>query len=369
MTKKVFISQKDLIGIYSGVQRKVHEEIRYFAKHGFKVYVCAERINTDAVLKSGGIPTKTFRWPFSGLKRRLNYLKRAETKIKKIQPDLIIGHGDIVKQDICYIHNCVHLAHKLIHKIEIPENHEVGVIHSKILTEQNFKLLVCNSKLMQNDLTKRFNIPLEKSTVIYPEYSPKKFQKEDQALRENTRNSLDITDEFVIGLVTSGNFKKRNVDGLLKAAANLNGNFKILIAGKDKSEKFIQQSHELGIADKVMFARARTDVEAYYHAIDLFVLPAWIEEFGRSVLEAMGCSKPVIVSDTVGASELLRDKSSEFIIKADDTIKFTGLMQKLIDDSQLCLELAQLNYQIASENTDLARANDFSHMLSAHKII
>lgn len=369
MTKKVFISQKDLIGIYSGVQRKVHEEIRYFAKHGFRVYVCAERINTDAVLKSGGIPTKTFRWPFSGLRRRLNYLNRAQKKIEKIQPDIIIGHGDIVKQDICYIHNCVHLAHKLIHKKDIPSDHEVGVIHSKILSEQKFKLLVCNSKLMQNDLTKRFNIPMDKTTVIYPEYNPKKFQKEDKALREKTRKALDITDEFVIGLITSGNFKKRNVDGFLIAASKLEGNFKILIAGKDKSEKYIQLATDLGIVEKVMFARARADVEAYYHAIDLFVLPAWIEEFGRSVLEAMGCSKPVIVSNTVGASELLRDKSSEFIIKADDTSKFTNLMQKLIDDSELCFELGKLNYQIASENTDLARANDFSHMLSAHKII
>lgn len=369
MTKKIFISQKDLIGIYSGVQRKVHEEIRYFTNRGDQVYVCAERINAQAIKESGGIPTKTFRWPFSGLKRRLNYLKRAEGKIKKIKPDLVIGHGDIVEQDICYIHNCVHLAHKLIHKKDIPNDHEVGVIHSKILSEQKFKLLVCNSKLMQNDLTQRFNIPLEKSKVIYPEYNPQKFQKEDKALREKTRNELRIKDEFLIGLITSGNFKKRNLAGFLKAISKLDGNFRVLVAGKDKVDKYQELVNELNIHNKVIFAKARMDVEAYYHAIDLFVQPAWIEEFGRSVIEAMGCARPVIVSNTVGASELLEGRSRDFIINPNDEEKLSSLMQELIDNESLRIELSKLNYQVAIANTDTERSLDFENMLKEYKFI
>ena len=87
----------------------------------------------------------------------------------KHKPKLVIGHGDILNQDILYIHNCVHLAYELVERKSLPEDHEVGSIHTSILTKGSYKVLICNSEMMKNDLVKRFKIDPEKAVVIYPE--------------------------------------------------------------------------------------------------------------------------------------------------------------------------------------------------------
>lgn len=366
--KTILISQKDLHATRAGVPRKVHEEIKYFASRGHKVYAAAERIDKEAVHKSGGVPWKTLRWPISGFFRRMFYMKRTERAIKKLKPDLVIGHGDIVQQDIAYIHNCVHLAYELINGKKIPEDHQVAQIHEMILRSQLFKVLVCNSNLMKKDLVTRFGVPEHKIEVIYPEYDPKKFNLNGEELRKKKRKELGFSEEdIIIGLITSGNFKKRNLKLLIEACALIkDANFKVLVAGKDKAEPYLELLRENNLEDRFTFAPSINEVEEYYHAIDIFTLPAHIEEFGRSILEAMGCGKPVVPSIMTGASELLQAKSGDYILKNKSPDEYAQKLRSLVESGELRKELGELNYSTALENSDQARADDFGIMLEKY---
>ena len=281
--KKVLISQKDLHATKSGVPRIVHQQLRYFSEKGHKAYATSERIDKDAVISSGGIPYKTFRWPISGYYRRVNYQNRVNKAIKKLSPDLVIGHGDIIQQDICYIHNCVHLAYEKINGKKIPSDHEVGKIHSEILSSQLFKVLVCNSQMMKNDLMTRFNIDESKIEVLYPMYTGDKFN-ENSGNREQKRKELNLKDsEIVLGFITSGNFKKRNLNLVIEAVSLLKGktgqSIKVIVAGKDKVEKYQEKINALGLNEIFQFVPSIDRVEDYYAACDIFTLPAHIEEF------------------------------------------------------------------------------------------
>jgi UDP-glucose:(heptosyl)LPS alpha-1,3-glucosyltransferase len=366
--KTILISQKDLHATRSGVPRKVLEETKYFAQKGHKVYAIAERIDNEKVKEAGGNPVKTFRWPISGFFRRKFYMNRFESFAKKVKPDLIIGHGDIIKQDLAYIHNCVHLAYELIHGKKIPSDHEVAKIHEEILKGQKFKALVCNSQMMKDDLTQRFYIPAEKAHVIYPEYNPNVFNT-DQAekLRSEVRTKLGLGEQVVVGLITSGNFKKRNVSLLIDAVSalpqELRGNLKVIIAGKDKADKYIEQAKVLGIDQLFTFLPSINAVHEYYHAIDIFVLPALIEEFGRSVLEAMGCGKPVIVSKTVGSSEILEENQRNYILHDITVSELTHHLKDLIASKELRDSLGQMNAQVAKKYSDQAQNDKFHELL------
>ncbi len=368
-TKTIVICQKDLKGVFSGAQRIVHEEIKFFASRGDKVYVVAERINEKAVEQSGGIPYKTFRWPISGYYRRVNYLKRAQKAIKKLKPDLVIGHGDIVQQDILYIHNCVHLAYQAINGVPVPKDHEVAKIHAEILTAQKFKKLVCNSHLMKADLAQRFDIPLDKMLVIYPHYNPSKFNLNAPKTLEVLRNELKVApEERLLGLVTSGNLKKRNLNLLIESAkllADKGVRFKILVVAKDKITGFQQKIADLGLTDFFIFAPPVSNVEEYYHVIDIFVLPAHIEEFGMSVLEAMACGKPVVVSSMVGCAEILEAKSRDYILSNFAAQELASKLEGLIQNPELCTELGKLNHQTALKYTDVINAENFKQLVSS----
>jgi len=361
------ISQKDLNATRAGVPRKVVEEAKYFVAHGHEVYTVAERIDPVPFESAGAKTIKTFRWPISGLYRRKFYNSRFQSLVRKIKPDLIIGHGDIFEQDIAYIHNCVHLAYEKLNGKKIPKDHEVAIIHEKILTEQKFKRLICNSNMMKKDLCHRFSIPEDKAEVIYPEYNPEKFNLvNSKANRAQMRQNLGLKDEVVIGLITSGNFKKRNVSLLLKALTLLEDktNLKVIIAGKDKPDAYEEFIRDNNLSNIVTFHPSINEVEKYYHAIDIFVLPALIEEFGRSVLEAMACGKPVIVSSTVGSSEILEGESKEYVLHDLTSQELTQKISSLLKSRDLRESIGSLNIETASNYTSEKQNEKFEKMLT-----
>jgi UDP-glucose:(heptosyl)LPS alpha-1,3-glucosyltransferase len=260
----------------------------------------------------------------------------------------------------------VHLAYELLNGKKIPKDHEVAQIHEKILTEQKFKRLVCNSKMMREDLCKRFSISKDKVEVIYPEYNPEKFNLENSDINKaQMRQNLGLKDEVVIGLITSGNFKKRNVILLLKAIALLSDktNLKVIIAGKDKDDAYREFIVENNLAEVVSFHPSINEVEKYYHAIDIFVLPALIEEFGRSVLEAMACGKPVIVSSTVGSSEILEGESKEYILHQLTSLELTQKLVTLIESKDLRDSTGALNIDTALKYTSEKQNEKFENLL------
>lgn len=370
--KTILISQKDLHSTTSGVPRIVHQQIKYFSDSGSTVYAAAERIDKLAVESSGGIPVKTFRWPISGFYRRLNYIKRIQKLQKKLKPNLVIGHGDIIDQDICFIHNCVHLAHEKIHGTPMSSDHEVGKIHREILTQQRFKVLVCNSLMMKNDLIQRFSIPESKVEVLYPLFKADKFYP-GSGERAKTRETFGFMEEdVVLGFITSGNFKKRNLSLLLEAVAELSkeGIFpKVLVAGKDKTSPYEEEAKRLHIENQIVFAPSIKEVENYYACSDIFTLPARIEEFGLSIMEAKACAKPVVTTDMTGASEIFEGESKGFVLHNPDAKMLANKLKPLIQSAQLREKIGKLNSEAAKSFGDRTIHNTFGKILEKHDLL
>jgi glycosyltransferase involved in cell wall biosynthesis len=103
---------------------------------------------------------------------------------------------------------------------------------------------------------------------------------------------------------------KKGLDELIRAIAPLHS-VKLLIAGNDES-KFVTKlrsiASEFGVRDRVYFLSRQivgADKEALFSAARLFVLPSLSENFGNVVTEAMIRSVPVVVSEHVGAAEIV----------------------------------------------------------------
>jgi len=66
------------------------------------------------------------------------------------------------------------------------------------------------------------------------------------------------------------------------------------------------------------------EVKLWINLCDIFVLPSYSEGLPVAMLEAMGCGKPVIVSEVGGVGEVVRDRQNGLLIKprnVDDLIK------------------------------------------------
>ncbi|WP_240493062.1 glycosyltransferase family 4 protein [Kushneria phosphatilytica] len=278
---------------------------------------------------------------------------------------MLISHGDVETDDVVYMHNCVHLASQRIHGRELPAGHEVAAIHDHVLGGKRYRRVAVNSKLMAEDFQTRYGIPMAQIEISYPGYDPQQFSPERaRQQREETRDALGVDRGMqLIGLVTSGNFVKRNVKGFIDIAAilakRLPGQCRFLVVGKDDMAPLQRHARESGVAEDFIWRTTVPEVEKLYGALDLFVLPAHIEEFGRVVLEAMACATPVLVSRNVGSAELLEDGFEQLIMQEQDAEMWAEHMVELLAMPEL---RDTLGPQLAE------RASSYSHQHQYEKL-
>lgn len=305
----------------TGAARIALQQISILKEMGFLVTVICEKA-CKRTINSYGADLKTVnKLPLGSYLRRLWFNNRANAWCKKNNPTLTISHGDTDNADIIFMHNCVDLAQEIIQPEKAHRQNSVSKIHQKILTNKSSQHIVANSQLMANDLSVRYAIPTNKISVSYPGFDSTQFNVSKKTMfRLKKRDELGIgKEEKLIGLITSGDFKKRNLDLFIEIANHLiqktSISYRFIVIGQGDIETYKEKAEQLGVSQYFIWKKTVSEVEQYYAALDLFVLPAHIEEFGCVILEAMACSTLTLVSERVGAGELLYDKLTDLIVK------------------------------------------------------
>jgi len=89
----------------------------------------------------------------------------------------------------------------------------------------------------------------------------------------------------------------------------------------------------LGLEDRVGFIPFQRDTAAVYRALDVVVhASTQPEPFGRTIIEAMACGRPVVVSDAGGAAELFQDGRDAVGFPPGDTPALAAAILGLVDD-------------------------------------
>ena len=120
--------------------------------------------------------------------------------------------------------------------------------------------------------------------------------------RESFRKELGITNELILGHI--GRFQtQKNHEFLINVMrivlANI-PNAKLLLVGEGELKKHIKELiQEFGMDEYVIFLGERKDLDFFYSAIDVFLLPSLFEGFGIVAIEAQASGAKTILSDRV----------------------------------------------------------------------
>jgi glycosyltransferase involved in cell wall biosynthesis len=119
-------------------------------------------------------------------------------------------------------------------------------------------------------------------------------------------------DELEI-LYSGSLYPLKGVDYLIRAMAEvlksgLRARLTIVGEGQRK-EELIELSRKLGVSRNVVFKGfvPYSSMPQYYRRCDVFCFPTLGEPFGKSMIEAMACGKPVVASKVGGSTEIIRD--------------------------------------------------------------
>ena len=126
----------------------------------------------------------------------------------------------------------------------------------------------------------------------------------DAADRTALRAELGMNDRQHMVLMVAAFFKTKGVDRAIHALAALPEALRVetrlVIVGDDRAAPYQRLAADLGVAGQVIFTGAREDVARFYFAADLLLHPAYTENTGTAILEAMVCGLPVLATGNCG---------------------------------------------------------------------
>lgn len=332
----IALSSKNFSG-HTGSARIISKLSRAFTVQGNKVDIVGNTLNKKAVKACGARPVEIVKFPVLKKLSREAYMEKHRRYLQKAGYALCIGNGDEAVQDILLLHNCVNLCHELVHGAPVGDSvvRDVSAIHGKILKNRLFKKMVANSELMKRDISTRYGVPEEMIKVIHPAYDRNIFTPEgrhEAAMDFRDEMEIPASAEFLVGLITSGDFTKRNLKGFMGAVKrlpeDLAAKIHLVVVGKDKLENFISDK-----PNNLTHISLTGDPAAIMRSLDVMLYPALLEEFGLVVAETAACGTPVLTSRMVGASELFTGLHAEALCDRPDEAHFAAQLERLLSDT------------------------------------
>lgn len=115
-------------------------------------------------------------------------------------------------------------------------------------------------------------------------------------------------------------YKLKGVEYLIRSIAQVaeeQGDVRLRVLGEGpEKSRLVALAKSLDLEEKTFFEGfvPHTQIVRYYQQCDIFCFPTLGEPFGKAVLEAMACGKPVIASNVGGPVEIIEDKRTGFLI-------------------------------------------------------
>lgn len=198
----------------------------------------------------------------------------------------------------------------------------------------------CVSKSNLELGTKEKIFSKDKATVVWNgstggvDLSKFSFEKRNIWRRE-IREANNISDnEFVFGFV--GRITKdKGINELLEAYFRLKQSSKLLIVGNQEGVDTINQRlwKKAVNDDNVIILDSKQDVEKYYAAMDVLILPSYREGFGNVVIEAAAMGTPAIVTDIPGPTDAIEYAKTGITVKTRNSEYLLEKMNLAIKNS------------------------------------
>lgn len=188
------------------------------------------------------------------------------------------------------------------------------------------KKIIFVSSMLSRYFEQHYWFPKNKIAVVYNSSQSKK-----QPLLKGRDEPLRIG--FVGRLVSL-----KRVQYLISLAAFLKREkfqpFEIWVIGDGPERQQLErQSNDNGVREEVKFLGFRTDVEALYNQLDLFILPSEEEALSLALIDAHNCGLPCIAFDVGGNKEIIQDGETGYIVHSEAEMQQKAL--RLCSDERL----------------------------------
>jgi D-inositol-3-phosphate glycosyltransferase len=203
--------------------------------------------------------------------------------------------------------------------------------------------VICASEGEREMLATAYGVPPQHVSVVPCGVDTDHFQPSDRAA---ARAAVGLDGDDPVILFVGRIVRLKGIDILVRAAAQLEGAFQLLIVGGDRKDasrkrELVELSRELGIADRIRFVDAvpHERLPLYYNAADVCVVPSYYESFGLVAVEAMACGTPVVASRVGGLKDTVQDGRTGYLVPWHCPEPFAERLELLLNNESLRMRL------------------------------
>lgn len=194
------------------------------------------------------------------------------------------------------------------------------------------------SQLQQPLFVKYYGTPAKRFHLLPPGISPDRRAPENAAeIRADFRQEFGLADDERLLVQIGSGFKTKGLDRSLKALLSLpdalRQRTRLIAIGQDEPTAFQRMAKSMGLADRVDILQGRSDIPRFLLGADLLIHPAYNENTGTVLLEAVVAGLPVLTTSVCGYAHYIEESGAGLVAPEPfDQLLLNRMLEQMLTD-------------------------------------
>ncbi|MDT8440433.1 MAG: glycosyltransferase family 4 protein [Desulfuromonadales bacterium] len=292
---------------FGGQQRDFLKIARLCRQRGHTIHVYVLDLNGE--LPAEFQVTQIKARGFANHRRIADFARQLQPHLASGRFDAVIGFGKMPGLDLYYAADTCYREKVLSSR---PWFYRLGgryrtyaALERAVFAPEAQTEILLIAEQQKASFVKHYGTPSERFHLLPPGISRDRIAPPGAAtIRRVLRAELGLGDDEQLLLLVGSAFKTKGLDRAMKAVAalpdDLRQQCRLVIVGQDKQSPFERLARRLDIDSRVQFLGGRDDIPRFLLGADLLLHPAYVENTGTVLVEALAAGLPVLASSVCG---------------------------------------------------------------------
>ena len=331
---------------YGGIQRDLMKLARESLARGHKVRVYAVHWNAPLPAETGEA-IEVVKVPVRALTNHRLYERFAawvSDHLRHHPVDVIVGMNKMPGLDVYYAgDSCfeekVSSQRGALYRL-LPRYRHFAAFERAVFDPSVKTRVLTISDQQVPQFRKHYGTPEARFHPLPPGIDPDRRAPDNVAdIRLAFRQEFHLRDDERLLLFVGSGFRKKGLDRALLALRALPSELysltRLFVIGHDNAQPFRRLAERLNVADRVRFFPGQDDIPRFLFSADALVLPAYDENAGMVIIEAMIAGLPALVTGNCGYAHFLRDARAGIVSEVPfDQQRFNAQLVELLTSAE-----------------------------------
>lgn len=306
---------------YGGLQRDFLRIARACQQRGHEVHVFTSRweAEVEPFFQLHFIKTRGWRNDL----RCLSFAKQLKSLLAQQSFDLVVGFNKMPHLDMYYAADVCYQARVkerrgFLYRL-LPRYRHMMALEEAVFAAGCHTQIMLISALQEVEYTKCYQTEAERFHLLPPGIAKDRMAPLNAAeLRKNKRQIHQVSDHELVVLMVGSGFKTKGLDRAIESFAALPSEVRersqLWVIGQDNPRSFQRLANKRGVGARIHFLGGRPDVPEYLLAADILLHPAYHENTGTVLLEALASGLPVLTLDVCGYAHYVTEADAGMVL-------------------------------------------------------